>query len=255
MNHFPIGSAIWLACFLAGDVPQAKQAPVKAPAKADPKPKPAAPAEPFVTLPATIEGKVGAFIPIRPLTNPTVKTIEFVAVDDGLNVFPTGMLSDARSTVVSSASPGRYRLFAYTALGSVPSKPSMTVVIVGGAPPTPTPGPGPVDPVDPVRPAGLAGDLFDVMKPLPKAEVQQMDRVLNSMLAGVAGVPARKATIVRDIVAGMRASTTPPLPQERWTAVVESIKTKMLAAFPDANDDQVVEGVRMWKTATEALSK
>lgn len=158
MNHLPCGALAFLTLFaVAPDVPQVKQAPVRADAKAEPKPKAAA-EEPFVSLPLEIAAEVGQFVPIKPRTNG--KSVVYYPIDQGLSVFPADMLTDKRNTVVAPMRGGRFRLLAYTAVGSTASQPALTTIVVGNAPP-------PVDPVDPVnpqplpRPAGFAGEVYD----------------------------------------------------------------------------------------------
>jgi hypothetical protein len=100
-----------------------------------------APVPPDFELPAEIRGNVGAFISIKPKTKG--KYIVYYPLDAGLQVFPSEMLSNKTQTVVAAQQAGRYRLLAYTAVGSIPSLPVVATVIVGDAPPGPGPGPGP----------------------------------------------------------------------------------------------------------------
>jgi hypothetical protein len=77
-----------------------------------------------VTVIATTEGKV----------------VRYVALDQGLQVFPSSLLANQRATVVTSAKPGRYRLLAYTSVADVPTEPVITTVIIGSStPPVPPP--------------------------------------------------------------------------------------------------------------------
>lgn len=109
---------------------------------------------PKVELPSTFTGEPGNFITVLPTTNG--KTVKFVYLDKGLNVFPSALLANPVATVVT-APKGKYRLLAYTALGDVPSEPAMTIINVGGVPdsapfgpfnPAPLP-PAPVPPTPP----------------------------------------------------------------------------------------------------------
>lgn len=111
---------------------------------------------PSLTLPLSISGDVGAFIPITARTNGT--EVRWIALDPGLNVFPAAMLRTTTSTVVSASVPNRYRILAYTAIGDMPSDPAICVVTVGrpvvvdpvvDPTPRPIPTPTPVPPVDP----------------------------------------------------------------------------------------------------------
>lgn len=102
--------------------------------------------DPAVKLPQEITGQPGEFITIKPETNG--KVVRFVALDLGLNLFPSDLLADKTATVANAVQPGRYRVLAYTALEGVPSAPSIVTVVVGGAVP-----PKPVNPVVPPQPA------------------------------------------------------------------------------------------------------
>jgi hypothetical protein len=87
-------------------------------------------------LPVEVKGEPAAFITIRAET--PGKTVRWIALDAGLNLFPVDLLKDTKTAVVSSAKPGRYRLLAVTAAGDEPSDPKICTVIVGNAP-TPPP--------------------------------------------------------------------------------------------------------------------
>ena len=93
-------------------------------------------------VPAEVRGTPGAFIRIDAKTDG--KVVKWRAVDPGLNVFPSDLLKSTTSTVVTGQA-GRYRLWAVSALGDVPSDPAVCVVVIGD----PDPGPGPVPPVPP----------------------------------------------------------------------------------------------------------
>lgn len=96
------------------------------------------------SLPSEIAGSPGAFIPIKPKT--TGKIVKFVALDAGLNLFPSDLLADKTATVASSVTPGRYRVLAYTSLDGAPSDPAITVIVIGGVNPPDVP-PDPEDPL------------------------------------------------------------------------------------------------------------
>jgi len=91
-----------------------------------------------VTLPPEIHGQPGAFISIPSVTD--CKSVQWVVLDAGLNLFPVELLRDTTTAVVSANSPGKFRVLAYAAKGDAASKPSITTVIIGD-PPEPTPAP------------------------------------------------------------------------------------------------------------------
>lgn len=89
-----------------------------------------------VTLPQEIYGQPGQFISIPSVTD--CKSVQWVVLDAGLNLFPVELLRDTTTAVVSANNPGKFRVLAYAAKGDVASKPVMTTVIIGD-PPEPAP--------------------------------------------------------------------------------------------------------------------
>ena len=89
-----------------------------------------------VTLPQEIYGQPGAFISIPSVTD--CKSVQWVVLDAGLNLFPVELLRDTTTAVVSANNPGKFRVLAYAAKGDIASKPVITTVIIGD-PPEPMP--------------------------------------------------------------------------------------------------------------------
>lgn len=96
-------------------------------------------AAPPVEVPPTVTGEVADFVVVRAKTDGV--TVMFVALDPGLRVFPSGLLSDRKATVVTAPRAGRYRLLCYSAVGNDPTEPAVIVVIIGDAPDVPPPKP------------------------------------------------------------------------------------------------------------------
>lgn len=124
-----------------------------------------------VTLPPEIHGQPGAFISIPSSTD--CKSVQWVVLDAGLNLFPVELLKDTTTAVVSASSPGRFRVLAYAAKGDAASKPSITTVIIGDAP-------DPVQP-DPENLGKLERDLKAVYKALNEAGKQEKAIKLASL--------------------------------------------------------------------------
>lgn len=101
-------------------------------------------------VPAEVRGEVAAFVTIVAETEG--KSVKFVPLDSGLSVFPQGLLSNPKATVVASARAGSYRVLAYTARGDIPSDPQITTVVIGQAP-------APPDPKPPVPPPPAPDDV------------------------------------------------------------------------------------------------
>ena len=97
-------------------------------------------APPEIKLPDTLKGNVAEFIVVRADTDG--QTVIFYPLDPGLQVFPAELLADRRATVVTAARTGKYRLLAYTGNQDGPSKPAVTVIVVGSdSEPRPEPKP------------------------------------------------------------------------------------------------------------------
>ena len=99
--------------------------------------------QPSLKLPQEIKGLPGQFIAIRAETD--CKAVKYVALDSGLNVFPSALLADPKSTVVTSVVQGKFRLLAYTAMGDQPSEPVVVSVVIGNPAPLPPAPPSPPD--------------------------------------------------------------------------------------------------------------
>lgn len=90
-----------------------------------------------LSLPAELRGQVAEFVSV--IASTEGKVVKFVALDPGLQVFPSALLNNQKATVVTSAKPGKYRLLAYTSVADTPSDPVITTVIIGGTSPPPSP--------------------------------------------------------------------------------------------------------------------
>ena len=91
-----------------------------------------------LVVPAEVRGEVAEFVTV--IASTEGKVVRYVALDAGLQVFPSSLLANQRATVVTSARPGRYRLLAYTSVADIPTEPVITTVIIGGStPPVPPP--------------------------------------------------------------------------------------------------------------------
>ena len=138
-----------------------------------------------LTLPSEIRGEVAGFVTVSATTEG--KLVRFLALDPGLNVFPSNLLADQKSTVVSAAVPGRYRLLAYSSVGDIPTAPAITTIIIGQSP-GPDPGPQP----DP-----LANSLRAILGGLQEqGQADQLARLITVYRDGVAVAndPAIKTT-------------------------------------------------------------
>jgi hypothetical protein len=137
-----------------------------------------------VTLPKEVPGEPGAFVRVQADTD--CGSLQWHALDPGLNLFPVELLKDTKTAVVTASRPGRYRLLAYGAKGDTASPPAVTVVVIGDAPPGPTPPdptPGPID--DPLVKALQAA--YDKETATDRAELKGKLAALYRSAAEVTG--------------------------------------------------------------------
>ncbi len=107
------------------------------------------------TLPATVSGDAGTFIPVVAQTEQ--EEVRWYSPDAGLSVFPPELLTNKKATVVVANKAGRYRLICWTATlqnaKAYPTVHASTVIVIGTPPPEPDPKPPvPPDPPDPPTP-------------------------------------------------------------------------------------------------------
>jgi hypothetical protein len=137
-----------------------------------------------LTLPAEIRGEVAGFISVTAVTDG--KLVRFMPLDVGLNVFPSNLLADPKSTVVSAAVPGRYRLLAYSSVADVPTPPAITTIIIGQ--PKPDPGPQPDQLATALK--GILGGLQE------QGQADQLSRLIETYRQGetIAADPSIQTT-------------------------------------------------------------
>ena len=96
---------------------------------------------PTIDLPTKVSGQIGAFITIPAKTE--AKSVKWVSIDKGLNIFPVDLLKDSKTLIVTAQSEGAYRVFAYAGNEFGASDPAFTTVLIGE-----NPEPIPVNPTD-----------------------------------------------------------------------------------------------------------
>lgn len=87
-------------------------------------------APPVVTVPAEVKGDVGSFVAVKADVKDG-KSVKFVVLDAGLNVFPAGLLADPTATVVTAGKPGKFRILCYSGNADGPSEPVTVTVVIG----------------------------------------------------------------------------------------------------------------------------
>lgn len=130
-----------------------------------------------ITLPPEIHGLPGAFISIPSATDG--KQVQWVVLDKGLNLFPVELLKDSKTCVVTTTIEGRYRVLAYTATGDNPSKPAITLVIIG-SPPAPEP-----EPDNPEEASKLSREIRAIYRALNEDDKQAKALKLAAIYKGL----------------------------------------------------------------------
>jgi hypothetical protein len=94
---------------------------------------------PTIDLPLKVSGQIGAFVTIPAKTE--AKSVKWVSIDKGLNIFPVDLLKDSKTLIVTAQAEGSYRVFAYAGNEFGASDPAFTTVLIGE-------NPEPINPTD-----------------------------------------------------------------------------------------------------------
>ena len=90
-----------------------------------------------IKLPAEVKGEPGSFVSVKADT--TGKVVKWSALDKGISLLPDALLKDSKTAVVTSATPGKYRLICWTSDDKGPSDLAYTTVTIGVPEPPPPP--------------------------------------------------------------------------------------------------------------------
>lgn len=133
-------------------------------------------ADPELKFVSPILSAPGQFISIRP-SSTSGKVVKYVAIDPGLSVFPSNLLTDQSATVIVAQMPGRYRVLAYTAIGDIPSDPVMITLEISGngpLPPVVPPKPGPDSTPDDPLTATISGIFGALTEPNKESNLKTL---------------------------------------------------------------------------------
>jgi len=187
-----------------------------------------------VTLPQEIHGQPGAFISIPSVTD--CKSVQWVVLDQGLNLFPVELLRDTTTAVVSANSPGKYRVLAYAAKGDLASKPALTTVCIGN-PPEPIPAPD-----EPT--SKLQKELKSLYVSLTEDEKQSKVTKLSSLYASFATtVKGEEVTTAGELLAICKEAVGRVLSPSDLREIRVRIQSE-LSGFPTDPDEKLDEKIK-----------
>lgn len=221
--------------------------------------------KPELLLPDTIPAQVGVFVPITAVTPGEV--VKFVALDPGLSVFPSNLLSDKKSTVVVAVKEGRYRILAYTSINNQPSNPAFTTLVVGDVgplPPTPpNPGPGPMPPTPPTPPNPPQPDdpflqslksVYGGLQESDKAE--SVKRLQQVYVFAAAESDSNKYTTLGQLYSNIRSMAVQSLKADKIVPIRDMIADQLDTALgTDPNVPLNAENRKKCKDAFSRINK
>jgi len=178
-----------------------------------------------ITLPPEIHGMPGAFISIPSATDG--KQVQWFVLDKGLNLFPVELLKDSKTCVVTTTIEGRYRVLAYTAAGDNPSKPAITLVIIG-SPPAPEP-----EPDNPEEASKLSREIRAIYRALNEDDKQAKAQKLAVIYKGLVAV-AKDPTIetTGDLLGAAKIAANKVLAPTDLKEIRDKL-SKQFIGFPD----------------------
>jgi len=172
-----------------------------------------------IEVPAEVRGEPGAFIAITPKTDG--KRVKYYSLDNGLNSFPAGLLSDPTATVVTAPLPGRYRLLAYTALGDMPSDPVIITVVVGET-----------QPPRPKEPTAYERSLLAIWGAIQEPD-RDSSRVAVAQLYRQCAVEARKQYDTAGALYEALLKLSAGVPRTKLATLRERVGAEIATVVPD----------------------
>jgi hypothetical protein len=187
-----------------------------------------------VTLPPEIHGQPGQFISIPSATD--CKSVQWVVLDAGLNLFPVELLRDTTTAVVSANNPGKYRVLAYAAKGDAASKPALTTVLIGN-PPEPIPAPDETN-------SKLTKELKSLYVSLTEDEKQSKVTKLSSLYSSLAStVKGEEVQNAGELLALCKEAVARVLSPSDLREIRVRIQSE-LSGFPTDPDEKLDEKIK-----------
>jgi hypothetical protein len=178
---------------------------------------------PPIALPAEVKARPGRIVKIDADT--PGKVVRWVLPSDDADLIP--LTADGKTVLFCSPTAGRFVVFAWTAVGDVPSDAARCVVIVGDPPP-PTP-PTPTDP--------LTADFRRLFAADPSADkaahLAQLAVLYREAIRYADNADVKTAG---ELAARIRAAAGSLLPTDALTAVRKRIAEEITKFLPDDGD-------------------
>lgn len=197
--------------------------------------------QPTLKLPQEIKGAPGQFIAIRAETD--CKAVKYVALDEGLNVFPSALLADPKSTVVTSVTQGKFRLLAYTAAGDQPSDPVVVSVVVGNPKPIP---PSPVPPAPPSPPDNSFMESLQSIYAAIQEPNRESNKLALSEVYRQASTLAQDKNIktIRQLFMTIREGSKKVISEDALVSLRERIQQELSSKFPQPMNSAITDELR-----------
>lgn len=193
-------------------------------------------APPTLTIPKETKAEPGDFVRLDAVTEGV--QVRWFGLDKGLNVFPSELLRDSKSTVVVAIKPGTYRIAAITCRADELSELAVGYVVIG----TPEPVPPPPPPVPPTPPTPPPDALEAEVRALYLADADPRKATHAIMLSGFyrqAALAALSADLVKagDLHAVLARASAGLIPEAALKPIrlrVSAELRKVLPADPEA---------------------
>ena len=194
-------------------------------------------AGPAIVLPAEVSARPGRFVLLKAETEG--KLVRWVMASDDADLIP---FPDGKTALFVSPTPGKYRVFAWTAAGDVPSEAAHCVIVVG-------PAPKPPSPLDPLA-AEFRKLAAEDPSPEKIAHLAQLAAVYREAKKYADHPDVRT---VAELATRIRTAASSLLPPEALVAVRKRIAEEIARRLPVEGERALDEATR--KTAAELFDR
>lgn len=192
--------------------------------------------EPYITFPSIVKAKPGRLIKIQVTTN--CKVIKWFSASEESDLIPS---DSGLWAIFCATKPGVYRLFAYSAVGDVPTDPQLcNVVVEGDLPPEPQPTPEPE----------AVNKLLQDLKPVYAADNSENKAFYATALADVfkkmSEASKDKSLItIKDVYEYGKRMSLKTIPDEAITSVRDVVAEYLNKRIPTETSRELTSDVRL----------